>query len=250
MSGNRADGNGRPRSASEQVAHDIRTHIQRENLAPGDRLGREEDLARTFGVSRPTLREGLRLLSSARLVKASKGPGGGIFVAATAEEGIGHMVSDSVASMLAAETLELDELLETRLLVEVPLAGLAALRATEEDLVHMRELLRRGYAAVKADHGVREIDREVHRAIVKAANNRLTGAFMAWVVDVLHPSIESRIEKVVVRSAVVDHHAAIVEAMEKGDPGAAERAVREHLVYLRDLLGLVEELEASGQLPV
>ncbi len=233
------------RSASEQVAHDIRTHMQREKLNPGDRLGREEDLAREFGVSRPTLREGLRLLSSAHLVRATKGPGGGIFVAATAEEGMGHMVSESVASMLAAETLELDELLETRLIVEVPLAGLAAQRATEEDVAHLRELVERGHAAVKADHGVREIDREVHRTIVKAAGNRLAGSFMAWVVDVLHPSIESRIEKVVVRSAVIDHHIAIVQAIERSDPTAAERAMREHLVYLRDLLALVQELEAA-----
>ena len=53
-----------------------------------------------FGVSRPTLREALRLLSSSHLIRASKGPGGGIFVAATPEEGIGRTVSASVASML------------------------------------------------------------------------------------------------------------------------------------------------------
>ena len=71
------------RSISEQVADAIRVYIQEQGLGPGDRLGREEDLARQFGVSRPTLREALRLLSSSHLVRASKGPGGGIFVAAT-----------------------------------------------------------------------------------------------------------------------------------------------------------------------
>ena len=69
-------------------------------LAPGDRLGREEDLARRFGVSRPTLREALRLLSSAHLIRASKGPGGGIFVAATPEQGLGMKRGRMVASML------------------------------------------------------------------------------------------------------------------------------------------------------
>ena len=76
--------------------------MQTEGLSPGDRLGREEDLAREFGVSRPTLREALRVLSSAHLIRASKGPGGGIFVAATPEQGIGLSVSASVASMLEA----------------------------------------------------------------------------------------------------------------------------------------------------
>ena len=71
------------RSISEQVADAIRVYMHEHGLKPGDRLGREEDLARQFGVSRPTLREALRLLSSSHLVRASKGPGGGIFVAAT-----------------------------------------------------------------------------------------------------------------------------------------------------------------------
>ena len=73
----------RRRSASEEVADAIRTWMFSPGLVPGDRLGREEDLAQRFGVSRPTLREALRLLSSSHLIRASKGPGGGIFVAAT-----------------------------------------------------------------------------------------------------------------------------------------------------------------------
>ncbi len=235
----------RQRSASERVAYAIRTHILRAKLGPGDRLGREEDLAREMGVSRPTLREGLRLLSSAHLVRATKGPGGGIFVAATAEQGMAQMVSESVASMLAAETLELDEMVETRMLVEVPLAGLAAQHATADDLNTLRDIVARGRAAVEANQSVRTIDREIHRVIIQAARNRLAGAFMAWVVDVLHPSLERRIASVVVRSAVVDHHIAILEAIERGDPTAAERAMRESLLYLRDLLHLVEELEAE-----
>jgi GntR family transcriptional repressor for pyruvate dehydrogenase complex len=53
------------RGASEQVAVEIQHYIQEEGLTPGDFLGREEDLASDFGVSRPTLREALKLLASA-----------------------------------------------------------------------------------------------------------------------------------------------------------------------------------------
>ena len=88
------------RGASEQVAIQIQHYIQREGLGPGDFLGREEDLAAEFGVSRPTLREGLRLLSSGNLIRANKGPGGGIFVARTAEDGMSQSLSDSIAMML------------------------------------------------------------------------------------------------------------------------------------------------------
>src|ERR1700749_114916 len=98
-----ADPHGRERrSISEQVADAIRVYMQSAGLSPGDRLGREEDLARQFGGRRRTLGGALRLLSSSPRVRASKGPGGGIFVAATPEEGIGRTVSASVASMLEA----------------------------------------------------------------------------------------------------------------------------------------------------
>ena len=67
--------------ASVQIALEIRRSVARRGLQPGDRLGTEQTLAREFGVSRPTLREALRLLSSSHLIRASRGPGGGIFVA-------------------------------------------------------------------------------------------------------------------------------------------------------------------------
>jgi GntR family transcriptional repressor for pyruvate dehydrogenase complex len=220
--------------------------MQREDLRPGDRLGREADLARTFGVSRPTLREALRLLSSAHLIRATKGPGGGIFVAATAEEGIARSVSDTVASMLAAETLGLDELLETRMLVEVPLAGLAAQRATEADVHALRDLIEEGERVGDGSKRFAEIDRELHRRITQAAGNRLSSAFMAWVVDVLEPSLQERLRPALVESALLEQHRDLLRAIERGDPKAAERAMREHLLYLRDVLSVVDELAASG----
>lgn len=233
------------RSATEQVAYDIRRHVQREALKPGDRLGREEDLAREFGVSRPTLREALRLLSSTHLIRATKGPGGGIFVAATPEEGMARAVSAEVASLLATEAVNLDELLEARMLSEIPLAGLAAQRATPEQVAAMRALLDEARALDEDDARLGEIDRELHRRITEAAGNRLSAAFMAWVVDVLQPVLEERIQNAVVQSALLVQHDDLLKAIERNDPTAAERAMREHLLYLRDVLSVVEELDGS-----
>ena len=229
---------------SEQVAAEIRAHIQREGLGPGDRLGREEDLARAFGVSRPTVREALRLLASAHLIRATKGPGGGIFVAATPEEGIARTVSQTVASMLEADALDLDELLEARMLVEVPLVGIAAQRATEEQVERMLELLDASKAVVDDAERFGELDRELHRAITAAAGTRLSGAFMAWVMDVLHPSLEARLGHAVVETTLIDQHRQVVLAIQRGDAPGAERAMRDHVLYLRDLLSVVDELDA------
>jgi len=233
-----ADPQGHParRSISEQVAESIRAHMQTAGLRPGDRLGREEDLARQFGVSRPTLREALRLLSSSHLIRASKGPGGGIFVAATAEEGIGRSVSDSVASMLSAQSITIDELLETRMLFEVPLVGLAAQRATEADVERLRAVLAEADAEPDDGELVARVDARLHRLISEIAGNRLAAAFTHWVVEVLQPPLRTLVAPAVVESVIVAQNHDIVRAIERGDPAAAERAMREHLVYVRDLV--------------
>jgi GntR family transcriptional regulator, transcriptional repressor for pyruvate dehydrogenase complex len=226
------------RSAPEEVADAIRAWMFGRGLQPGDRLGREEDLAQRFGVSRPTLREALRLLSSAHLIRATKGPGGGIFVAATPEQGIGRSVTDSVASMLSADSIDLDELIETRMLLEIPLAGLAAQRASEDDVAALRAVLEAAGDSTQGD-AFRGFDTRLHGLIAEIAGNRLARAFTQWIGQVLQPPLHVLIEPAVVDAVVVEQHRDIVRAIERGDPPAAERAMREHLVYLHDLVGAV-----------
>ena len=132
----------RPRgTSSEQIANEIRRYIALQGLLPDDRLGTERDLAREFGVSRPTLREALRLLASSHLVRTSRGPGGGVFVASTQNEGMGRNLSESIATMLETGTVSLLELVEARIHLEVPLAGLAAQNATEQTVAELEEAI-------------------------------------------------------------------------------------------------------------
>ena len=163
----------RIRGASEQVASEIQHYIQREGLGPGDFLGREEDLAAEFGVSRPTLREALKLLASGNLIRANKGPGGGIFVALTADQGIGRSLSNAVAMMLETHAVSLHELLEARLLLEVPLAGQAAYRADAGTVRDLRAALRgRGRGGAAPDrrrHRGQPDGAGVHRLGVRGA---------------------------------------------------------------------------------
>ena len=201
------------RGASEQVAVQIQHYIQHEGLGPDDFLGREEDLADQFGVSRPTLREALKLLSSGNLIRASKGPGGGIFVAHTAAQGMGRSLSDAVAMMLDTGAVSLEELLDARMLLEVPMAGAAAYHA----------------------------DEAVHRTIAAAAGNRMVQALTGWVLEVLQPRLVELLRDAVVHSAVAAQHEALLAALEKGDAARAERAMKDHLLYLRDLLRIVHD---------
>jgi GntR family transcriptional regulator, transcriptional repressor for pyruvate dehydrogenase complex len=232
----------RIRGATEQVASEIQHYIQREGLGPGDFLGREEDLAAEFGVSRPTLRESLKLLASGNLIRASKGPGGGIFVALTADQGMSRSLSDAIAMMLETGAVSLEELLDARILLEVPLAGLAAYHAGPDSIEQMRATLRAEATAAAADDldALGEADAALHRLVAASAGNRMVHAFTDWVFEVLQPSLMAVIGTAIVHSAVVEQHEVLVAAIEKGDAPHAERAMKEHLVYLGDVLGMVQ----------
>lgn len=224
------------------MAVEIQHYIQQEGLGPGDFLGREEDLAAEFGVSRPTLREALRLLASGNLIRATKGPGGGIFVARTAEEGMSRSLSDAIAMMLETGTVTLDELLEARLLLEVPLAGLAAYQPDEETVARLREIVEREAAARPNDtETYAATDMEIHRTLATAAGNRMIQALTDWIFEVLQPSLIEELQPAIVHSAILEHHQALLAAVERGDPIRAERVMKDHLLYLQDVLGMVRE---------
>ncbi len=228
------------RGASEDVAARIQHHIEAEGLEPGDFLGREGDLSEELGVSRPTLREGLKLLISRNLIRATKGPGGGIFVAHTPEQGLGHSLSDAISMMLETGSASLEELLDARLVLEVPLAGRAAHRAGSESVERLRAAVRRGEASGGDPEALAAADAEVHRAVAAAAGNRMLEALTGWIFEVLQPSLSDRLDGAIVHSAVVEQHDALLAAVEKGDPPRAERAMKDHLLYLRDVLRMVD----------
>src|SRR4051794_27717387 len=117
--------------ASEQIALELRRYIERQELEPGDRVGTEQELAAEFGVSRPTLREALRLLAGSHLLRVERGRSGGIFVAGTPTQGLGRALSASIATLVAADSVGLRQLLEVRALLEGGVAALAAERADE-----------------------------------------------------------------------------------------------------------------------
>jgi GntR family transcriptional repressor for pyruvate dehydrogenase complex len=229
------------RSASERVAAEIQHYIQREGLGPGDHIGREEDLAAEFGVSRPTLREALKLLSRGNLVHASKGPGGGIFVANTADEGLSRSLSDAISMMLETGAVSLGELLDARMMIEVPIAGLAAHNADPAVIDTLRDIVGRLRAAEHDDHAALVAhDGELHRTVASVAGGRILQALSSWMFDVLQPSLMQALDQAVVRSALVEQHEALIAAIERGDAQRAERAMKDHVLYLGDVLGLVQ----------
>src|SRR4051812_1569013 len=175
--------------ASEQIAMEIRRYLERRGLQPGDRIGTEQELAAEFGVSRPTLREGLRLLASSHLIRVGRGRSGGIFVARTPNEGMSRNVSESIATMLAADSVSMSELLDARLFLEVPLAGLAARNAGPDTAERLQEAIAAAAGNAPGPEPFNDADSRFHRILAETAGNPLLRAFTDWILEVLQPNL-------------------------------------------------------------
>jgi DNA-binding FadR family transcriptional regulator len=149
--------------------------------------------------------------------------------------------------MLETGAVSLEELLDVWLLLEVPLAGGAAYQPDEAVVARLREAVRLERTATPEDFAtIAELDAEIHRTIASAAGNRMMEALTDWIFDVLQPLLLEVLSSAVVNSAVIEQHEALLAAIEKGDPARAERAMKDHLLYLRDVLRMVRERPADG----
>lgn len=218
--------------ASEQVAQELQRLIQARQLVSGDRIGTESDLAALLGVSRPTLREAIRLLSSGHLVRAAQGPGGGIFVDSSPEAGMGRTLSSSIAMLFESRKLPIEEMFEARRAIEIPIAGLAARKRDRAALATMHEALDEQASAEDVEASMRETDRAFHRAIAASTGNRLLQAFIDWAYEVLQPSLTAMLDTVIDFNLLLQQHREILAAIESSDAAAAEEAMREHLEYI------------------
>ncbi len=127
--------------AYQQLADDLRAEITSGRLQPGERLPPEPELCVKIGVSRSTVREALRLLASQHLIVTTRGVTGGSFVAHPDAGQLADGLSAGFALLTSSAEVGLGDLLELRRALEVPAAGLAAVRRTDEHLAELRGAL-------------------------------------------------------------------------------------------------------------
>src|SRR5213595_2104257 len=115
-------------TTAEEVVVRLRDMIHSGELSPGDRLPPERDLAKLLGVSRPTLRAGIRSLSTVGILQSRQGSG--TFVAEV--QGSPTLDGSALRLLSALHGFTSEEMFETRLALEMSIAALAAERATGE----------------------------------------------------------------------------------------------------------------------
>lgn len=222
----------RVRKAYEQVADQLRELITKGALAPGEKLPNETLLADRFGVSRATVREALRVLSTQNLIRTAKGTGGGSYVTLPTVDHISQFLEASFSLLSHANEVSLAEFLEARECLEVPAARLAAQRRTEEDLVEIHSSI----PDEPLNLTIQEqfvYNKRWHGAVVDSCKNALLSTAAQPVFVVLQTNLQRASAGRRFHRTINDDHQRITAAIEEQDPKAAERCMREHLGFLR-----------------
>lgn len=222
----------RVRKAYEQVVDQLRELIASGRLSPGERLPTETALAREFGVSRATIREALRVLSTQNLVQTTKGADGGSYVTLPTVDHISEFVRAHVHLLSDAEDVTLEELLEARELVEVPAARLAARRRSEADLERLRASVPAEPLRFPANEQF-AWNKEFHTIVAEICANKLMYIALQPVFSVLQRNLARSSLGVSFHRSINEHHRRIAEAIEAGDAGAAGAEMHAHLEFLR-----------------
>ncbi len=209
----------------EKIIIHIRDAISSGKLRPGDRLPPETDLARRLGVSRPTVREALKVLEALNVLESSTGPTGGTFVRTLSGVGVAEYLKDSIALLLDIDELTLEELWAAREIIEIRTVSMAALRRTEQDLATMRRIIE---SDDYRDFDAYFPDITFHRAIANASKNRLLSLFMLSI----HMTIRTLAERYILPEAKETsqgQHRLLYEAILDQDEALATMRMKEHL---------------------
>ena len=220
------------RSANTKATADILlTMIETLGLQAGDRLPVERELAAQLRVSRSTVREAIRALTSMGVLSARQGSG--TYVTELSAERLATPLLYAVERNASSASA----LMDVRGMLEVGATELAATRATKSDIKRLHRLA----DAIHTDQdGVSNLaaDRKFHHAIHELADNEL---LIELIESVWHlgSSLRQRIMAGTdVLERTISAHELIITGIESGDPVLAGVAMRAHI---EDIRGWLEE---------
>jgi DNA-binding FadR family transcriptional regulator len=217
-----------PRRLYEQISHQLASAIAEGKYALGQRLPSERELAQTFGVSRPTVREAIIALELDDLVEVRLGSG--VYVKNRHPPSGGESAKD----------IGPFELLEARRLIEGESCALAALRIDEGQLGQLSDLI----AEMRLDNRQNEVlmsedaDRRFHELIAAATQNSamVAAVQMLWESRARSPQnhlMDDRSRARGMRPSI-EEHKAILRALKQRDPDAARAAMQAHISRVID----------------
>ncbi len=220
----------KPRRAAELVAGHLRSEIVTGAINRGDRLPVERDLIDAYGVSRPTLREALRILETEGLLEVTRGVKGGARVIGPSL----RLASHAVSMLLQAQRTSLADVQVARQIIEPPAARMVAEQRAPETLRILRDALE--FERVAADSPEFPFAAmRFHELLLQLSGNNTLSAFLMVLHDIhegVAVLISTGTRAPAVSAKVLEYHAQLLGHVEAGDGPAAEQLWRDYWTWI------------------
>ena len=212
--------------ASENISFRLREMIQRGELNSGDRLPSERDLAKILGVSRPTLRTGIRSLATIGVLQPRQGAGTFVVEAMDSPSLDGSQLS----LMASLHGYTSDEMFEARISIEMSIAGFAAERANSEHFTLMAEEIAGMFASLDEPEQFLLHDMAFHQTVAAASGNRILTALMNMLTQILFEGRSKTVKNATDLKESAEMHRKIYRAIRERDAETARHAMYNHLI--------------------
>ena len=222
------------RSKAEHVAQQLLERIIAAKLKPGSSFATEAELLAQFNVSRPTLRESLKLLESQGVLQLRPGPGGGIIVREPSTDLLAHGLS----VFLRLHEVPFSTVIKAREVIEPALAYEAAVKGRKEDFDELEASIARMKAldAQSDQDAFLEENRVFHSVIARASGNKVLEIFWETISILAHGEHHGIRYSVGNQAHVIRAHQRILDACRQRDGDAASAAMETHVRGLEHLV--------------
>lgn len=228
---------------SETIVRRIKEQISKGRLVAGHKLPAERQMARQFKTSRVSVREAYRSLEEVGLLRIRRGADGGAFIVHVDHE----PVLRSLTLVLGLGKTSNKQLTDARMLIEPPIAQLAALRARKGDIARLeRLLLQEEEEAARGAGPFRPTDSRFHRSVADCTHNLPLIVLMNALAD-LTADVASSLDvttRTRHRRKNCQFHRQIFDAIREHDGAAAFATMAEHV---GDIQGRVHRSLARRQ---
>jgi GntR family transcriptional repressor for pyruvate dehydrogenase complex len=232
-----------PKKISIEIIEQFMDMLSKGQLAPGDELPPEREMAEMIGVSRPPLREALNALQAMGFIEIK--PRSKITVKSITQ----RTFEEPLSLLLEGDIEKIFELLEIRKAMEGWAAYMAAERATEHDILKLESIIRRDQENLGKKLDDAKTDADFHVALSMATHNTIQSHLMATWYNLLWNSQRLSREKIFRkkgnRKKIAQQHLSIFEAIQRHDKQGASRAAREHIQFVEDELKKILEEESA-----
>jgi GntR family transcriptional repressor for pyruvate dehydrogenase complex len=225
------------RRAFEEICERIREQLALGVLKPGDKLPPERDLAQQLGVSRNVLREALRSLEMAGILRLRKGVKGGAFI----REGDTGRMNEVMRDMLSLGTISVRELSEARINVIDLVVRLACVAARQRDFEALEANIERTDVATREGRLLDRVEcsREFYRLLAESTGNKVIAMMVNSVTEIHMRFVYAKVASSgAATPRLTDKRRQFLSALRARDVTAATRLMRVHVESVQRMLEL------------